>query len=390
MFDSICVRQTAFGNEPPLDVGLLAEALLFYERVVLILNRAVFVQLLDTLGPEGLLRLVDSHRVSCSYCNQFTGVSTEDVGGPSERFFLGIAEMPHTAIDQLAAEEFRRITGKSGRGRRLADRFLQHVDEVRLDPTISESATADALDAAYASRLVRDGLRIMSPGYQPPTELAFELEPLSEGRLTLRTNLELEQVNRVWRFGSDQQITAAHLLGWILTVHEEFAFSGSFASEMVTNPFSSSLLRVKTEELLARERSAAVQGEFQDLVCDGVRSVREAVNSRERSLLDALELAEHGQRFRDWTSTIDVDLDLVREYLRACTRDGLLDQLPAKAVRFLVVTGGGTAAGLAVTGPIGVAAGPVLGAIDFLADVLRRGWRPSQFVEGRLREFVGD
>jgi hypothetical protein len=165
MFDSICIRPTGFGNEPPLDLGLLAEALLFYQRVVLVLNRAVFIQLLEALGPDGFLRVTRSEHVECLYCNRFTGVSTEDVAGPTEQFFLAVAEMPHTAIEQLATEEFRRITGKSGRGRRLADKFLQHVTDIRLDPTIPESATSDALNPEYASRLVRDGLSIMAPRY---------------------------------------------------------------------------------------------------------------------------------------------------------------------------------------------------------------------------------
>lgn len=390
MFDSICIRQTGFGTEPALDLGLLAEALTFYQRVVLVLNRAVFLQLLGALGPDGFVRLTRSVHVECLYCNQFTGVSTEDVAGPTERFFLAVAEMPHTAPDQLVTEEFRRITGKSGRGRRLADKLLQHITDIRLDPTIPESATADALNPEYASRLVRDGLSIMAPRYRVPEEVAFELEPLPEGRLKVSTNLEFEMVNRFWRFGADQQITAAHLLDWVLKVHEEFAFAGHFASEMVSNLFSSSLLRTKTEDLLARERSVAVQTAFYDFVFEDARSIREAVNSGERSLLDALELSERSRRFRDWTSAIDMDEDLVREYLRACTAESWLDQLPTKAVRFLLVTGGGTGAGIAVGGPIGVAAGPVIGAIDFLLDVFRRGWRPSQFVAGRLRDFIDD
>ena len=354
------------------------------------MNRAVFIQLLDSLGPDGLLRLVRSERISCAYCNQFTGVSTEDVAGPTERFFLTIAEMPHTAIEQLGTEEFRRVTGKSGRGRRLAEKFLERIADVRLDPSIPESATADALSASYASSLLGDGLKVMAPSYGLPEDLAFELQPIADGRLKLQTNLDFKAINRDWRLGSDQAITAAHLLDWILKVHEEFAYAGHFASEMVTNSFTSALLRTKTEDLLAREQSAAAQATLQDLIFDDSRSVREAINSGQRSLLDALELAEHGRRFRDWTSDLEPDQDLVRDYLRACTSEGWLDQLPAKAARFVVVTGAGTGAGLAITGPVGVAVGPVIGAIDFLVDTFRRGWRPSQFVEGRLRDFVED
>ena len=208
MFDSICVRQTGFGNEPALDLGLLAEALLFYQRPVLIMNRAIFIQLLESLGPDGLLRLARSERLSCAYCNQFTGVSTEDVAGPTKRFFMAIAEMTHTAIDQLATEEFRRVTGKSGRGRRLAEKFLERITDVRLDPSISESATADALKASYASSLLADGLKVMAPSYRVPEGIAFELQPVADGRLKLQTNLDLGDINRplaLWAGSGDHR-----------------------------------------------------------------------------------------------------------------------------------------------------------------------------------------
>jgi hypothetical protein len=44
----------------------------FYERVVVIMNRAIFIQLLDGLGAEMLFRLARSGRISCACCNQFT------------------------------------------------------------------------------------------------------------------------------------------------------------------------------------------------------------------------------------------------------------------------------------------------------------------------------
>ena len=264
------------------------------------MNRAVFIQLLDSLGPDGLLRLVRSERISCAYCNQFTGVSTEDVAGPTERFFLTIAEMPHTAIEQLGTEEFRRV--RQVRPRQATRREIPRAHCRRqTDPSIPESATADALSASYATSLLGDGLKVMAPSYGLPEDLAFELQPIADGRLKLQTNLDFKAINRDWRLGSDQAITAAHLLDWILKVHEEFAYAGHFASEMVTNSFTSALLRTKTEDLLAREQSAAAQATLQDLIFDDSRSVREAINSGQRSLLDALELAEHGRRFRDWT-----------------------------------------------------------------------------------------
>ena len=390
MFDSVCIRPIR-GGPSQVDLGLVAEALLFYQRVDIIADRSVFLTLLESLGTDGLLRLAESERVSLSYCNQFTGVVTEDARGPTERFFLGAVEMPHTAIDQLATEQFRIATGKSGRGRRLASKLLQHVDDVELDPSIPDSATADALDETYMAAIICDAIGFMAPEYRLPDRFAFEVQPVADGRIRLETNLDWAQINKHWRAATEAPIGATDVLSWILSAHEEMAFAAHVESEMITDPFTAHLVRRKTEALLAREQSAAGQQRFHNFVFDNARSVREAVNTGQRSLLDALDLAERGDRFRSWLSGLDADGaedHLTQEYLRACTAETWADGLPTKSVRFLLVTGMSTAAGMALTGPVGIVAGPVIGAVDFLQDVMRRGWRPSQFVEGRLRGFL--
>src|SRR2546423_794709 len=79
-------------------------------------------------------------------------------GTPAERPFLGTAEMPHTAVDRVAPELFVEATGKSGRGRRMAQRFLRHVSRTDLDDSISDSAREDALDASYVLSAVETAL----------------------------------------------------------------------------------------------------------------------------------------------------------------------------------------------------------------------------------------
>jgi hypothetical protein len=66
------------------------------------------------------------------------------------------------------------------------------------------------------------------------------------------------------------------------------------------------------------------------------------------------------------------------------------DKLPPKTLRWLLFTGGGLALGAAFTNPLtGAIAGTALSLADsFLLDKLIKGWRPSQFIEGPLKDFV--
>ena len=125
------------------------------------------------------------------------------------------------------------------------------------------------------------------------------------------------------------------------------------------------------------------------MLLDGSRAVREAVNSGEKSLDDIVKLLKHGRRFREWIAGQPADTDLLKQYIRSSTRETWAEQLPTKSVRWMLFTGAGVALDLVGTGGLGTAAGIGLSMVDsFFLDNLTRGWRPSQFVEQRLRTFV--
>jgi hypothetical protein len=65
------------------------------------------------------------------------------------------------------------------------------------------------------------------------------------------------------------------------------------------------------------------------------------------------------------------------------------ERLPSKTARWAIFTAAGTVASLALTPLVGTAVGLGLTAADtFLVDKLIKGWKPNQFVNGPLREFL--
>ena len=73
MFERICFDQRS--GWFPLDLGPLAEAMIFYGRVQVIANRAVLTRLAERVGPTDLVRLAESELVELRYC----GVRSRDV-----------------------------------------------------------------------------------------------------------------------------------------------------------------------------------------------------------------------------------------------------------------------------------------------------------------------
>jgi hypothetical protein len=392
LFERLCI-QSAYTVEENrgLDLGLLAEGLLFYGKVYLVANRSVLTDLIHRLGPELTLRLAEEDRLQISYSNRFSAVYSEDVGTPTERHLLTTAEMPHTAVDHIAPELFAVATGKSGRGRRLAARFLRHVNRTDLDESIGDSAREDALDASYVLSAVETALSSIAPQYKPSADLRFNLESLPERRYRIHTNLDVAAATRAAQASSGDRIKVdpALLASFLVSVHEGLAFASLFDSDLATSPLMSRLLRLKWASLVKQSEAAAGQiGEFQDFAFDDSRAIADAVRSGAVSFGDVLDVVEQSTRFRRWLDGKDNDANLLRDYFQECTKDTWVERLPVAAARWALVTGASTMAGVAIAGPAGVAAGVAIGAADFVVDRVRQGWKPNHFVERELKRLT--
>ena len=128
---------------------------------------------------------------------------------------------------------------------------------------------------------------------------------------------------------------------------------------------------------------------FQERVITDARSIREAVNSGQRDFADVMRLVREAQKFKEWLRKGDNSSDLGDGYCREVSRLDWADKLPSKALRWLIMSGVGLGIDAVAGTHIGAAGGLALSAADaLLFDKLIRGWRPSQFVEGPLREFL--
>ncbi len=128
---------------------------------------------------------------------------------------------------------------------------------------------------------------------------------------------------------------------------------------------------------------------FQETVINDMPSIKEAVNSGERNFRDVVRLVQQSEKFKEWLRKQDGTDDLRKAYCQEIAHIDWVDKLPPKSLRWLIMTGAGLLLG-AVAGPVtGVAAATALSAGDaFLLDKLLKGWKPNQFIEGPLRQFL--
>jgi hypothetical protein len=95
------------------------------------------------------------------------------------------------------------------------------------------------------------------------------------------------------------------------------------------------------------------------------------------------------ERFKEWLRKQGSTENLRESYCKEVAHLDWADKLPPKTLRWLLITGAGIALGAAAGPFAGTAAATALSAGDFfLLDKLLKGWKPNQFIEGPLKQFL--
>ncbi|UVO30509.1 hypothetical protein [Bradyrhizobium arachidis] len=236
------------------------------------------------------------------------------------------------------------------------------------------------------SMAARTVLETVRPSFAIPKNMQFSVINLG-GEFAIDTNLDFDAINRS---SNGNAISGAYILAHIVSARADTYFAADYMSELVTSPANSALIRLKHFDFVRRRIKSEDQHDmFENVVLNDARTVREVLNSKERSITEFFRLLDDGAKFREWMHAQHPDAQLVREYYDQVNKKTWIGRLPGKSLRFVFFTGAGMLADMLAPTGLGTAAGLTLGAADsLLVDKLLRGWRPSQFIEGPLKRFA--
>lgn len=175
MFGNIIFRD-ALPGEPPLDVGALAEALLFYERVGVVASKGTLRHLLKTVKPFVLLSLLNAKRLEIYYLDEHPVVHTETPPNSEAIHTLLRISAPADTIQSSGMNTFLEAAGKSAQAKLGAKKFaccLVPLGHYRYD----ERAVARALtNQAATEASVRALLRCFAPLHPSASSATFRVE----------------------------------------------------------------------------------------------------------------------------------------------------------------------------------------------------------------------
>jgi hypothetical protein len=407
MFEFAVLRRTG-NNEDVIDVGLLAETLLFYERVHLLLDGGSLTYLLKTIGPDFLLNVLDRNGVSASFIRENLGTLTNTNNGLQSHSFAQFTVDPPTAKGRqhrrVSNEEWVSVTvdraiGKGIGTKKFTKKLLTKLSSAdwKLPAVGSQdlpSVMRDEMKDVLAIKLaVKRVVNTFLPSFKIPYGWYFRPVDVG-GQFAIDTNFDFTELNQEYHKSippSHSSLTPAYLLTQLLDARSALVMGFKYLGELVVDPVTTAIIRLKALELI-RKRDAHVDelDLFQDMHLTNGKKIRECLNSGERDFAEFIELLDDATLFKQWLGSRNPDESLLTEYFRAVTADSWIDKLGTKTSRWTITTGLGFA--VEALYPTGVATAAALGVslLDAtLLDRVLKGWRPNHFVAGSLADFIG-
>jgi 6-pyruvoyl-tetrahydropterin synthase len=389
MFDSIVLRRSESGQT--VSAGQIAEALLYYQKVHLVLDRGALGSLVKQIGTDWTLTLLRRPDVSAVYCEEMLGTQTESVGAFQIHRCVAFTLTGHldltlpTPRDRLQFE-MERLGIEKKKAKHFSKGFLELAPVRKLSGHhflkngITEAATNDILQSEYARSAVRSIISNAPGGYDPGEMLKFDVVK-SELGLNVFSNIDFQRINAVRaEMDNHDPLTTAHLLTAIQDVRADLALASHYGGDFVTSKQNSSVLQIRHAELLRRsDINQDARQQFQEIALPDTPSLAEVIDSGQRSFADFIRLLEKASKFKDWLKSTNPDEGLIREYLKSANSQDWIQKLPAKSIRYIF------SKALDAKFPGASLAYDVFD--NFIVEKLLSGWRPSHFVDMQLVPF---
>ncbi|MEO8151585.1 MAG: hypothetical protein ABI605_00845 [Rhizobacter sp.] len=392
MFEKIVLRRSETGTA--ITAGQIAEALLFYQNVHLIIDMGSFGQLIRQIGPGTLLSILQRSDCTAVYSEETLGTHSQPVGALQTHAFVAFSLTGHEGVGTFKSREERVAYMLESHGvsnadaKRFSKTFLKAVPPRKFSGDfyvkggITEAGRRDLDDTSFVRAAVNTALGLTLGASSQASALKFDIHDSDLGMYVFH-NIDFQSINA--RRGALRPpldpVTEAHLLSHILEARADLALASFYGGDFISSEVTSSIVQLRYAELLRRRQLNEDQRvNFQQVTLPDYPSLRETIDSGQRTFTDFLLLLDKATRFKEWLKTVSVDQGLVRSYMTEISKEGWIQSVPAKTVRYLF-----TLAMDAHSPLVGTAATI---ADSFIVDKLLGGWRPNHFVENRLGPFI--
>lgn len=386
MFEAITFRNAVGPSKQLLDIGAIAECLLFYGKVIIAADSQTLSYLFSRIPPLIVLRLLRDKRLEIHYFDDSTVVSTDHIPGQRDKHKFVRVSIPKNILEIRAPQAFLEATAKTSQAKIGAKQFTNLLKPMSYEQYNLWSVYQTIAESKTISDTMRSVINELVPAYTCPADFRFNIEKQRDGFFHVDTNLDYPNLNEHFQRTApkDWKVTEAFLLTLLQSAYQCNYIAATLNSEIAVNPFER-IVQTSTFESIVKtyDSSQTEIRNFTDLTLNDAYAIREAVNTGKVPFSSIVELLDTADKFRHWLHKQPVDAELIKAYYQEIIKETWAQKLPGKSLRWAVFTGLGAATDIAFSGGIATMA---LSAFDaFVVDKIIGGWSPHQFVEGKLK-----
>jgi hypothetical protein len=390
VFDAICFRDGAT-PEGKIDLGFMAEALIFYGKIHFVGNASGLDQLLARVGAYELLELLKGGYLEIHIAPDLLVTTTNTSAWGLERHDLGLVELvdhdPHADIRQ----RFLTYVGGDASHEKAASEFLKKIHLVSTKNIDLGSIRAAIIADPSFEHVATAWLRHLVP-MAMPDHPRVEVWTLGT-EFQIGTNIDFPRVSEAMREltgQSDYVFNAASLISNFAATHEDVYYAAQLSAEISTSYWRSPMAQARFTQLWQRAHASRAElGKFSEATLGTGRAVGEAILEGRATFAQLLAVLDKRRNFREWLAGRPFDADLVKEYFAEVTKESWIDKLPNKTLRWALANSLGIAAEAVAPSGAGIGAALAVSAFDaFLLERIAKGWRPDQFVDTELKRLT--
>ncbi|AXP02379.1 hypothetical protein DZG01_05060 [Pseudomonas fluorescens] len=389
MFEAITFRNAVGPSKHLLDIGAIAEGLLFYGKVIIAANSQTLSYLFSRIPPFVVLSLLRDKRLEIYYFDDDTVVSTNQIPNQRDTHKFIRISVPKNALQIRAPQVFLEATAKTSQAKIGAKKFTTLLNPMNYEQYNLWSVYQTIAESKTTSNTMRLVINELVPAYTCPADFRFNIEKQRDGFFHVDTNLDFPTLNGHFQriAPKDWTVTEGVLLTLLQSAYQCNYIAATLNSEIAVNPFERIVQASTLENIVKTYDSSQTEiRNFTELTLTDAFAIREAVNTGKVPFSSIVELLDTADKFRHWLHKQPVDAELIKAYYQEIVKDTWTQKLPGKSVRWAVFTGLGFATDVAFTGGIATIGAQALSAFDtFVLDKIIGGWKPHQFVEGKLK-----
>lgn len=384
-----------------IDIGLLAETLLFYGKVDLLLSRGNLGSLLRKIGPDALNRLASLPAVTVTFAPEYFVSHTENLPIPIHNFMAFTVLGKDAVLNSKQAridDVFLKNMSNRFDAKKQSQIFSSKVEERTVETGLVganffENANNDLNDERYVREAMLAIIKERFPDFKIPVDWYFRPKFRGDG-FAIETNLDFKTMSAEQKLVNigQEEISTPSFLSEMLEARTGLSLSAEYNADVIVAPSCARLMQIKINGILSQR--LAREGDissFQSVFLGESRSVGETITSKQRPFSEFLDFLEKRDtsKFKVWLAEQNPSEALVRSYHNEVVAGTWIEKLPMKVLRFAFFSGLGIGLDLIAPSGLGTIVGIASGVGDsFMFDRLVKGWKPNQFVDGSLTSFT--